>query len=236
MGITDEGLSPAGRQELFKIREHLNNEKPEIIFRSPLCRCRESADILFPGIPQIVIPEFTETDFGAFEYHTYEELKDNAAYRAWIASGGQTGCPGGESAGQVKERIQAGWEILCRKMKRNMTNGMATIAGETTSNIVDGKAELEYGAVEADRAAKIYCEKGSNGSDDGALLHGVLLAHGGTIMELLSLYGEPKKNYYDWQVSCGHGYRCLWEDKTKRLLVQEVWPPASERKEEKQKL
>ena len=210
VGITDEGLSPAGRQELFKIREHLNNEKPEIIFRSPLRRCRESADILFPGIPQIVIPEFRETDFGAFEYHTYEELKDNAAYRAWIASGGQTGCPGGESAGQVKERIQIGWEILCQAIEEIMSDD--------------------------DRDAMMYREEDGNGSDDGTLLHGVLLAHGGTIMELLSLYGEPKKDYYDWQVSCGHGYRCLWDDKTKRLLVQDMWPPACEREEGKQKL
>lgn len=224
VGITDEGLSPAGRQEVFKIREHLNNENherresdlrdekqvcdgnvlhvsgacqnafSEIIFRSPLRRCRESADILFPGIPQTVISEFRETDFGAFEYHTYEELKDNAAYRAWIASGGQTGCPGGESAGQVKERIQIGWEILCQAIEEIMSD------------------------------------------DDGAVPSCALLAHGGTIMELLSLYGEPKKAYYDWQVSCGHGYRCLWDNKTKRLLVQDVWPPASERKEEKQKL
>ena len=172
VGRTDEGLSPAGRLELCKIREYLDgaersgdnldsekracsgndpdgkkwecsgsdldsekhecsragryrrstrqNALPDVVFQSPLRRCQESADILFPGIPQLIIPEFRETDFGDFEYHTYEELKDDTAYRAWIASGGQTGCPGGESTDQVKTRIQAGWGILCRKMKKSL--------------------------------------------------------------------------------------------------------------------
>ena len=192
VGITDEGLSPAGRQELYKIRECAGAKAlPQIVFRSPLRRCGESADILFPGMPQIVIPQTRETDFGAFEYHTYEELKEDAAYRDWIAGSGQTGCPGGESAAQVKARIRIGWEILCQEMERKHHKDCAIPA----------------------------C---------------ILLAHGGTIMELLSLYGEPKKGYYDWQVSCGHGYRCLWDERKKRLLVQDAWPPVCKEKEEKQ--
>ena len=162
VGRTDEGLSPAGRLELCKIREYLDgaersgdnldsekhacsgndrdgkkwecsgsglesekhrvqpswpvSEKhtPECIartsrFKVPLRRCQESAGYPIPGVSrQLIIPEFRETDFGDFEYHTYEELKDDTAYRAWIASGGQTGCPGGESTDQVKDE-DTGW-------------------------------------------------------------------------------------------------------------------------------
>lgn len=263
VGRTDKGLSPAGRLELCKIREYLDgaersgdnldsekractrqNALPDVVFQSPLRRCQESADILFPGIPQLIIPEFRETDFGDFEYHTYEELKDDTAYRAWIASGGQTGCPGGESTDQVKTRIQAGWGILCRKMKRkmtkyHMTDDMKAMCREVAQNTESGKVKSGYDIADSvmpDRDTRIYRGEGGNGSDGGALHSCVLLAHGGTIMELLSRYGEPKKDYYDWQTACGHGYRCLWDDRTKRLLVQGVWPPTGERKEEKQHL
>lgn len=296
VGRTDEGLSPAGRLELCKIREYLDgaerggdnldsekracsgndpdgkkwecsgsdldsekhecsrggryrrstrqNALPDVVFQSPLRRCQESADILFPGIPQLIIPEFRETDFGDFEYHTYEELKDDTAYRAWIASGGRTGCPGGESTDQVKTRIQAGWGILCRKMKRrmtkyHMTDDMKAMCREVAQNTESGKVKSGYDIADSvmpDRDTRIYRGEGGNGSDGGALHSCVLLAHGGTIMELLSRYGEPKKDYYDWQTACGHGYRCLWDDRTKRLLVQGVWPPTGERKEEKQHL
>ena len=34
----------------------------------------------------------------------------------------------------------------------------------------------------------------------------VIVAHGGTIMAILSTYGLPKANFYDWIVENGHGY------------------------------
>ena len=42
---------------------------------------------------------------GAFEGHTYEELKDNAAYQAWLDTSGEAAPPGGESKEQVRKRV-----------------------------------------------------------------------------------------------------------------------------------
>lgn len=39
----------------------------EIVFTSPMQRCRESAQILFPDRERIEIPEWKEMNFGAFE-------------------------------------------------------------------------------------------------------------------------------------------------------------------------
>ena len=38
----------------------------------------------------------------------------------------------------------------------------------------------------------------------------VIAAHGGTIMALLSRYGRPEKDYYDWSAPNGGGYTTVW--------------------------
>ncbi len=44
-------------------------------------RCLETAQILYPGQTPIIIPEWTEMDFGAFEGHNYQELSKNPTIR-----------------------------------------------------------------------------------------------------------------------------------------------------------
>ena len=60
----------------------------EIVFTSPMQRCRESAQILFPDREKIEIPEWKEMNFGAFEGKNYEQLNGNPQYQAWIDSNG----------------------------------------------------------------------------------------------------------------------------------------------------
>lgn len=103
VGRTDEPLCPEGRSLANEAAAAL--PEPELVFSSPMLRCRETAEILFPGKEIQIIPDFRETDFGDFEYKTYEELKDDESYRAWIDSSGVLAPPGGESRETVKARV-----------------------------------------------------------------------------------------------------------------------------------
>lgn len=48
------------------------------------------------------------------------------------------------------------------------------------------------------------------------------VVHGGTIMAILSRYGRPVFDYFDWMVPCGKGYLLEWDTKTQTLqLLQE---------------
>ena len=98
------------------------------MYVSPLLRCRETAAILYPGAAQTAVPGLRETDFGAFEGHTYEELKDSPAYQAWLDSAGQAAPPGGESREQVRQRVLAAF--------RTVTAGHAP--GERLALVVHG--------------------------------------------------------------------------------------------------
>lgn len=124
MGVTDQPLCPQGRAALADWR----GPEAEAVYVSPLLRCRETAAILYPGTAQTAVPGLRETDFGAFEGHTYEELKDSPAYQAWLDSAGQAAPPGGESREQVRRRVLAAF--------RTVTAGHAP--GERLALVVHG--------------------------------------------------------------------------------------------------
>lgn len=110
-GSTDQPLCPTGRAALAGRR----GPAVDALYVSPMRRCRETAAILYPGREQEVVPGLQETDMGAFEGHTYLELKDDPAYRAWLDSGGVSAPPGGESRAQVQKRVLAAfWSIAER--------------------------------------------------------------------------------------------------------------------------
>lgn len=95
IGRTDEPLSLSGRKEI-----ETRSQQPEpvdMVFISPMKRCMETADILFPRQKKRVIPEWREIDFGDFEGKSYKELSGNPDYQAWIDSNGRMAFPNGES-------------------------------------------------------------------------------------------------------------------------------------------
>ena len=69
-GITDAPLSPEGRETL-----HPAGDLPARVIVTPLQRTRETADILFPGVPQLVISDLQEMNFGSFEGKNYLEME-----------------------------------------------------------------------------------------------------------------------------------------------------------------
>lgn len=117
IGSTDQPLCPQGRQEL----QNKTAPAADRIIASPLLRCRETAEILYPGQDVEIVDGLRETDFGAFENHTYEELKDDPRYCAWLDAAGVTAPPGGESRIQQQERtVRAFRGIMetCREDER----------------------------------------------------------------------------------------------------------------------
>ena len=106
IGTTDEPLCPQGIAEL-KARTYPPVSR---VFVSPLKRCVETARLLYPTLPQTVVPALRECDFGLFEGKNYAELNGRADYQAWINSGGTLPFPGGESRTAFAARCVAGFQ------------------------------------------------------------------------------------------------------------------------------
>ena len=99
-GVSDVPLSERGRAKL-----RADDNAPDEVIVTPLCRTKQTAAILFPNAKQIVCDDLREMDFGDFEGRTYDEMKDDAAYCAWLDSGCETACPNGENRAAFCERV-----------------------------------------------------------------------------------------------------------------------------------
>ncbi len=107
-GSTDLPLSQAGREGLRGRRYAASNVR---FATSGMRRTEETLALLFGEQPHTVIPGFREIDFGAFEMHSYEQLKDDPAYQKWITGDNEKNVPpGGESGAEMRLRVLSAWE------------------------------------------------------------------------------------------------------------------------------
>ena len=107
-GSTDLSLSAMGREELTRLRYAL----PAVRFvTSGMRRTNETLQLLFGDVTYEADPRLREMDFGVFEMHSYEELKEDPAYQAWITGNNEANVtPGGESGSIMQQRVLRAFE------------------------------------------------------------------------------------------------------------------------------
>ena len=108
-GQLDVPLSLEGEAELITA-----DFSPELVYVSPLRRSQQTARIIFPQARQIVMPDFAEMDFGAFDGRTADEMREDADYRAWVDGGCIAPCPGGESRAEFCKRTCTAFEEIVK--------------------------------------------------------------------------------------------------------------------------
>lgn len=139
IGTTDEPLCQEGTEFLHK----MDYPKVQAIYVSPLKRCVQTAEILFPGEPVHIIEELSECDFGEFENKNYKELDGNADYQAWVDSNGMLPFPGGESREEAKRRNLTGFDkAVTRCIRRGISQAALVIHGGTIMNIMEEYAQI----------------------------------------------------------------------------------------------
>lgn len=141
IGITDEGLSPAGRKALERCR----CPEAEAVYASPMRRCAQTAEILWPGVPVCFLEKLRECSFGEFENKNYLELAENPAYQAWVDSGGTLPFPGGESGADFRARCREGFlEALEEIRKTGKRRAAFVVHGGTIMSILEAYAVPGY--------------------------------------------------------------------------------------------
>lgn len=156
IGALDQPLSQKG--ERLAKAQRLQMPQIDGLWVSPMLRCRQSASLLFPELEQRLVSDLRECSFGAFEGKTWEELKDEPVYRAWMDGDQTITFPNGESLNAFFTRCRRGIE-----------------------QVISEGAAL-------------------------GIRRGALVAHGGTLMAVMSAFGRPERTLYDWQVGNCHGY------------------------------
>jgi len=109
-GSTDLPLSDTGKEELRSIHYDIQSVR---FLTSGMKRTNETLQILFGDVPYETDPRFREVDFGIFEMHSYDQLKDTPEYQAWLAGDNESNVPPeGESGKQMKERVLAAFSEI----------------------------------------------------------------------------------------------------------------------------
>ena len=80
IGRTDLPLSGIGVKELNRQKEEMDYPKVDKVYTSPMLRCRQTANILYPAKDAVVIDNMKEIDFGVFEGKTANELENYKEY------------------------------------------------------------------------------------------------------------------------------------------------------------
>lgn len=141
VGRTDETLTDeaAAKLQEYARQNHELLCGVETVMVSPMKRCRQTADILFPDRLQIVIEDFRECDFGEFEYRNFQELDGHPAYQQFIDSLGKSGFPGGEDREVFQKRCVAGFESVMQELLKSgeMKETAFVVHGGTIMALLD---------------------------------------------------------------------------------------------------
>ncbi len=157
-GSWDIPICPEGEEKLKNLKSDFEYPRMQESYSSPLSRCVQTCNIIYPEANPIITEGLSECNFGEWEGKTAEELIKNEEYIKWTKSNRKTVPPSGESIGDFHKRICSTFEEIIDSL---ITRGVTSAS---------------------------------------------IFTHGGVIMSILSAYGLPKANFFDWIVDNGCGY------------------------------
>lgn len=133
---TDEPLSERGIEQCCRVVA-----LPDVrrVYASPLLRARQTAALCFPHAQVVCVSGLEEFDFGDFEGRTADQMEHDAAYRAWVQTGCEERCPGGESLQEFVERTKAALnDVLLEAHMRGEEQVVLVVHGGTIMAALDG--------------------------------------------------------------------------------------------------
>ncbi|MBR2283598.1 MAG: histidine phosphatase family protein [Ruminococcus sp.] len=145
IGRTDLPLTAKGAAELAGKMDEFDYPTVQRVYSSPLLRCTETAEILFPETELVPVEEMRELDLGKFENKRYDELIGRDEYREWMSGGRDSRPPGGESLNEMTARIYTGiHKIIIDMMESGITRAALVTHGGIITNLLTGFGIPKY--------------------------------------------------------------------------------------------
>ncbi|MBQ2265074.1 MAG: histidine phosphatase family protein [Oscillospiraceae bacterium] len=134
IGSTDYSLSDKGAAELCSKLDLYEYPRVQRVYSSPLKRCTEIAEILFPDQELYVAEELRELNFGDFDGKSVDELIQREDYKTWLRGGSpDVRPPNGESTAELCVRS---FEVLHRMLMDMMENDLDHCAVITHGGVI----------------------------------------------------------------------------------------------------
>lgn len=124
IGWMDASLSALGKKEL---QNKVGYPTGDYYVSSDLKRAIETMEIIYPHQPYEVSRLLRELSFGEFEGKTYEQLKENKAYRHWIDHLERVQAPAGESMQDLQKRVDQQLQVVLQKAKEKQYSNVVFV-------------------------------------------------------------------------------------------------------------
>lgn len=132
LGATDE---PLLKNSILTLQQK-TYPPIDILYRSPMKRCKQTAEIIYQDMTSIILEDLKECNFGDFELKNYQELSTNQDYQKWMITMELKTFPNGENLEDYKNRIlKVIYKILKDNKNQNTSIGFI-VHGGTIMNIM----------------------------------------------------------------------------------------------------
>lgn len=139
IGQTDLSLCPEGAKTIRELAEAEIYPEVGKVYSSPLARCLETAEIIYPEHKLMIVDEIGEMNFGEFEGKTQAQLKDLKEYTEWLRGGADARPPQGERFEDFSLRCIEGLDtIFSDMMRRDVTRAACITHGGVITNLLAG--------------------------------------------------------------------------------------------------
>lgn len=152
IGKLDEPLCDRGVEDLLTLQGTYRYPTAEAVYSSPLARCVQTAELLYPDVYLQIVDDLRELDFGTFDGCTAEELQNNPAFLAWLEDSATSAPPGGESGAQLFARIHNALDQILRNMMEEEISSAAVITHGGIIAMLLSACGLPKGSIEEWRA------------------------------------------------------------------------------------
>ena len=137
IGSTDLPLSDKGAAELAAKTDEYDYPRVHRVYSSPLRRCTETAEILFPDTELCTVDDLRELNFGEFENKSIDELARRKDYNDWLRGGKDARPPKGESLEEMTARTyKAIHDVITDMMENGLTHCAIITHGGIISNML----------------------------------------------------------------------------------------------------
>ena len=138
IGHTDTELCAEGKEQLFQMKKEYTFPQSSFIFSSPLKRCLETAEILYPNVKPIVIDGLIEYNFGSFDGKDAAELHEkHPLFDSWLAGEKGVAPPFGETNEDFAKRVcLAFMKIVDAIVKTGTDNAVIITHGGVMTSIL----------------------------------------------------------------------------------------------------
>lgn len=117
LGRRDEPLSDRGIADILSAWHENIYGKVDVCLTSPLKRCIQTAELIWPGSEKVSVADFQEIDCGLWEGKTYRDLSGDPLYQQFIDSYAQIPFPQGEGREAFVRRVMRGWNQVVERIK-----------------------------------------------------------------------------------------------------------------------